>query len=41
MTDSAGADKLRKGAAAALGKLGGALAKTVAALKPFLTSSGA
>ncbi|NOT70320.1 MAG: DUF374 domain-containing protein [Hyphomicrobium sp.] len=34
------ADQLRAGANAALAKLGGALAKTMAALKPFLTSAG-
>lgn len=37
----AAADQLRSGAAAALAKLSGALGKTMAALKPFLTSSGA
>ena len=39
--DPGEAAKLRTGAEAALGKLGGALAKTVAALKPFLTNTGA
>jgi 3-deoxy-D-manno-octulosonic-acid transferase len=41
LSDPVEAAKLRTGAEAALGKLGGALAKTVAALKPFLTNTGA
>jgi 3-deoxy-D-manno-octulosonic-acid transferase len=41
MSDSAEASKMRKGADAALSALGGAMEKTMAALKPFLTSAGA
>ncbi|MGB4864508.1 MAG: glycosyltransferase N-terminal domain-containing protein [Hyphomicrobium sp.] len=40
LSDPSEAAKLRTGAEAALGRLGGALAKTVAALKPFLTNAG-
>jgi 3-deoxy-D-manno-octulosonic-acid transferase len=40
MLDSADAAKMRDGAKAAIGALGGAMAKTVAALKPFLSSAG-
>jgi 3-deoxy-D-manno-octulosonic-acid transferase len=41
LSDPSEAAKLRTGAETALGRLGGALAKTVAALKPFLTNAGA
>lgn len=40
LTNEAAAAKIRASAGKALNKLGGALAKTVAALKPFLTARG-
>lgn len=40
LTDTADAARTRAAADAALGKLGGAFAKTVAALKPFLAARG-
>lgn len=40
MLDSAEAAKMRDGAKTAINALGGAMAKTITALKPFLTSAG-
>ena len=40
LTNDAAAAKVRAGANVALGKLGGAFGKTLAALKPFLTARG-